>query len=214
MRLSAPCASGRHEALCDTGTFGNWCFSDTRHYCTPESWFWNVATECLRPLSPPPSPTCSVIGENPLMFPSRPQGEAEQRAPGAQRPEPGGWLRPEDRDQATPKARTAGAILSQSQPPACTTRPLTVHALLFDPTNDGDVNVCFSCCHSPGFFPLCHEVFDEGQFEERQAGTTPPHPKRKPPLKGFYITLEGALLPFPHGGEMTKSRWDDRCSEG
>ena len=37
-------------------------------------------------------------------------------------------------------------------------------------------------------------------MEEKQAGTKhflPPLPKRKPPLKGFYTTLEGTLHPFP-----------------
>lgn len=69
------------KLFCDTGTFGNWCFSDTRHYCTPESWFGNVATECLRPLSPPPSPTCLVIGEKPIDVSFKAPGRGRAESP-------------------------------------------------------------------------------------------------------------------------------------
>jgi len=35
----------------------------------------------------------------------------------------------------------------------------------------------------------------------RQAGTSSPHPERKPTLKRVYTTLEGPLHPFPLIGD-------------
>lgn len=44
-------------------------------------------------------------------------------------------------------------------------------------------------------------IYNEGQSEERQAGIRDPLPpikcKKKPPLKRFYIILEGVPRPFP-----------------